>query len=320
MRWALILSLTLATPAVAGEPVLNLPLDCTLGSTCFIQQYTDADSGPGASDYSCGPLSYDGHKGTDIALQSLAAFRAGVDVYPGAPGVVRSVRDGMADHLQGSDGAPDVTDKECGNGVVIDHGDGWETQYCHMKRGSIQVRRGNGVDAQTVLGQVGLSGQTEFPHLHLSVRHDGEIIDPFNPDATFTCGTPERTLWQDTPEYRPGGLIAAGFSDAVPEYAAIKDGTAGAESLPGGAPALVLWAYGYGGHAGDVLKITITGPSGNVLSQEATLDRPLAQYFRAVGRRTPGEGWSAGDYTGTIRLLRDGTEIEQRATVLTITP
>jgi murein DD-endopeptidase MepM/ murein hydrolase activator NlpD len=63
---------------------------------------------------------------------------------------LRGIRNDMADVMQGTPGAPDVTDRDCGNGVVISHDDGWETQYCHMKKGSISVQ-----DAQCVaMGQI----------------------------------------------------------------------------------------------------------------------------------------------------------------------
>jgi len=77
--------LLLAAPAAAGSFLLNPPVDCTLGETCFIQNFVDRDPGPGAADFTCGPMTYDGHKGTDFALPSLAAMRQGVDVLAAAP-------------------------------------------------------------------------------------------------------------------------------------------------------------------------------------------------------------------------------------------
>ena len=80
----------------AAEPFsLDFPVDCTLGETCYIQQYVDHDPGPGARDFTCQGLSYDGHKGTDIALPTLAAMAQGVRVRAAAPGVVRARRDGV---------------------------------------------------------------------------------------------------------------------------------------------------------------------------------------------------------------------------------
>ena len=181
----------LAPPASAFD--LAWPVACALGETCHIQNAVDHDPGPGARDALCGPMTYDGHDGTDIALPTLADQAAGVEVRAAAGGVVRGIRDGMADALQGQPGAPDVAGRECGNGVAIAHPGGWETQYCHMARGSIAVAEGQAVTERTVLGRVGLSGQTEFPHLHLTLRRDGIAVDPFAPDDAATCGAPPAT-------------------------------------------------------------------------------------------------------------------------------
>ena len=59
--------------------------------------------------------------------------------------------------------------------MLIDHGGGWRTQYCHMRQGSVRVRKGDRVRDRQRLGTIGLSGKTEFPHLHLSVRFRGKV-------------------------------------------------------------------------------------------------------------------------------------------------
>lgn len=320
MRIPLAVLCLLAGPATAREPVLTPPLVCDPGAGCYIQQYTDLDPSDGRLDFACNGLVNDGHKGTDFALPSLAMMRAGVDVTASAPGTVRGMRDDMPDIPLDSPDAPDLAGRDCGNGMVIDHGDGWETQYCHLKRGSVAVRSGQRVGIDTVLGQVGLSGATTFPHVHLSVRHDGRVVDPFAPDAApATCDpTPDRTLWLDPPAYRPGGLIAAGFADALPDFAAIEDGTAGRMQVSPTAKALVLWGYVFGGRAGDVLRLSIDGPDGPILTQDVVLDRAQPQLYRAVGRRTPPGGWPVGTYAGTVELRRDGQAVETRPAAVTV--
>jgi len=116
-----------AAPAAAQDLTLGFPADCTPGDGCVIQNHFDHDPGPGFSDFRCGGLGYDGHDGTDIRVPTPADMAA-LDVLAAAPGRVRGVRDGMPDIPQGSPGAPDVAGRDCGNGVVIDHGGGWETQ------------------------------------------------------------------------------------------------------------------------------------------------------------------------------------------------
>lgn len=304
------LVLAAATPAAAETPRFALPVACTLGETCHIQQYPDRDPGPGARDHTCGTLSYDGHKGTDFGLPSLAAQAAGVDVLAAAPGQVIAVRDGMPDVLQGEPDAPDVTGRECGNGVVIDHGDGWESQYCHMETGSIAVTPGERVATGATLGRIGLSGRTEFPHLHLAIRHDGAVIDPSAPGDLDTCGTQAEPLWDGAVPYVAGGILAAGWATAVPDYDAIKAGTAAETDIATDDPALVIWGFAYGGREGDRMRLSFDVPDGPGYDGGDTLPRDQAQFFRAGGRRTPDGGWRPGTYRGTVELLRAGKVVD----------
>ncbi len=310
----------LGSAGVAADLSLAMPVDCALGVDCYVQNYVDRDPGPGVRDVGCGALSYDGHKGTDFALPSFAAMEAGMAVRAAAPGVVRGVRDGMPD--LGLAGTPEdvLAGKDCGNGVVIDHGDGWETQYCHLAEGSVAVARGQRVAVGAKLGEVGYSGRTEFPHLHLSVRHDGAVVDPFGPDmAAFCPGDTEDELWQFPIDYVAGGIVSAGVSTGVPDYAAVKAGTAHRDDLTVAAPALVGWGFAFGGRAGDVLEITLTDPSGGqLIRHEAVVERPQAQFFRAAGKRRPAGGWQAGTWGLTVRLIRDGDDLSRRTRAFTV--
>ena len=313
-------ALTLATPAVARDPILRQPIACTLGETCYIQQYVDHDASSGTSDFRCSKLTYDGHKGTAFGLYSLADQAAGVDVLAAAPGTVVATRNHMPDILSNAPDAPSVDGVECGNGLVIRHGDGWETQYCHMMQDSIIVSKGDRVAADTVLGQVGLSGRTEFPHLHLSVRHRGTVIDPFDADGEISCtNNTETTLWEDPITYVPGGILAVGFSEEVPAFDDIKAGGAHETTLVANAASLVAWGFAYGGQVADTMAITITGPDGTILYEgENMLERNQAQFFRAGGKRLRANAWPTGRYSAIIKLIRDGEILDQSQTEMTV--
>jgi len=75
--------------------------------------------------------------------------------------------------------------------VLINHTDGYSSEYGHMIEGSIRVQRGQQVDASTLLGQVGWTGKTSFgPHTHFEIRKGGKFlrIDGFfNIDAMRQC-------------------------------------------------------------------------------------------------------------------------------------
>lgn len=95
------------------------------------------------------------HGGTDIPLP------LGTEIRPIANGVVSAVWQG---------------NNPGGGGYVvfIDHNiDGQFVQswYAHMLPGSIQVEVGQVVDITTVVGQVGSSGRSTGPHLHLELKN-----------------------------------------------------------------------------------------------------------------------------------------------------
>lgn len=300
------LTLALAPPAGAFE--LVQPVDCALGQTCFIQNYFDHDPGPGVADPTCGPLGYDGHDGTDFAIPTLADMAAGVTVRAAAAGVVRATRDGLPDTGQFPAG------QDCGNGLAITHGDGWETQYCHMKRGSLVVTQGQAVAAGDPLGQVGMSGRAEFPHLHLSLRRNGAKLDPFAPDST-TCGSLSDDLWQGDMPYIGGGILGLGLSPAIPDFAAIKAGTTAPVTAT--SPAMVVWAHLFGQRQGDAITLSIIGPQGEVIASTVPLDRTQARSFRAIGTKAA-SAWPAGTYTATAVLMRAGVALDSATTTVTL--
>lgn len=324
MRAAIAASLlSLASPSLAGDISLQSPIDCALGpgEACYIQNYLDHDPGPGFADFACQRLGYDGHNGTDFALRSFDALSQDVAVQAAAAGTIKAVRDGMADTLY-RDG-DDLQGRDCGNGVVITHAEGWETQYCHLKNGSIAVQPGDRVDPGTRLGAVGLSGRTQFPHVHLSLRKNGSPVDPFAPRPRDTCSedTAADTLWAEPIAYQPGGLLASGFSDRVPDYDTVKQGTAGRKKLGQSSAALVLWGFGFGSRPGDVMTLRIRGPNGiEVFSTKAELTKTQAQYFRAGGRKTQNARWfQPGTYIGIVTLTRGARVLGETTTQVEVT-
>lgn len=63
-----------------------------------------------------------------------------------------------------------------GRWIEIDHGESIKSLYAHM--GKIQVEEGDEVDTDTVLGEVGLTGRTTGPHVHLEVFKGENRINP----------------------------------------------------------------------------------------------------------------------------------------------
>jgi len=67
-------------------------------------------------------------------------------------------------------------DSSSGYYVVVNHGDGFESKYLHMTH--YVVSPGQQVTAGQVLGYVGSTGASTGPHLHFSIKYNGEHVDP----------------------------------------------------------------------------------------------------------------------------------------------
>ncbi len=311
----------LAAPVFADAPRLIQPIDCALGATCYIQNYVDRAPTKGrASDVMCNGLTYDGHKGTDFALHSLQQMHSGVNVLAAATGIVRGMRDEMPDSGLAGVSSKELANRECGNGVIIDHGTGWQTLYCHMKRGSVSVRKGDRVQAGDILGEVGLSGKTEFPHLHLSLLENKRIVDPFEASDDSACGVQGDSYWEVDPGYQAGGVIRTGFADSVPAFERVKSGEAHVNPLPSDAPALVVWGYAFGVRRGDVLELTVTGPENFTFSYKALIKKDQALAFRAAGKKRKHPSWPIGDYVGISKLVRQGEIISSQHVLMKVLP
>lgn len=118
-----------------------------------------------------------------------------------ATGTVARVRDGRRDHgsrhtwpllvwmmtVEGFVRELVGVGSMLGNHVVVEHDDGTYAAYAHLRRGSAPVRAGQRVAAGEKVGEVGNTGNTSEPHLHV------QLMDRARPTAA--AGVP--MLWRD---------------------------------------------------------------------------------------------------------------------------
>jgi len=284
----------------------DLPLKCKLGQNCWVMNYVDHDSSSVVADSACGPRSYDGHKGTDFAVRDMQAMRRGVYVRAIAAGTVRRLRNNVNGHGLKIP-ADQVQGKECGNDVVIRHADGWESQYCHLGRGSIRVKRGDPIARGEPIGQIGMSGRTAFPHVHLSLRKDGQLVDPANGRPVGKgCGIGGKSLFKKSSKirYHRSRLYAAGFAPSVPTGSDIKRDAETPPLIVRDAPAVVFWAAIFGAAKGSRLQLTIIAPDGKKFwTRDVAITRNQAWRMAYIGRkRKAGRRWPSGRYRGVATL------------------
>ncbi|MBZ6075570.1 M23 family metallopeptidase [Microvirga puerhi] len=313
-------------PAASASPSLRWPLDCEAGRSCVVQHYVDHDPGKEAQDYHCGTATYDGHDGTDIRLPSMAAQKRGVAVLATAGGTVLRVRDGVPDVSVAAQGRDRVENIECGNGVLIDLGEGWEAQYCHMAKGSLAVHPGDKVKTGDRLGLVGLSGLTEFPHLHLTIRKDGKVVDPFAYGAEERSCNGGSSLWAEnlgrSLDYEAGHVLNKGFAPGPVTMGAIEAGMAEQDLPTTQSPALVAFVRAINLKGGDQQVLILLDPDGTPVARNDAppLDRTKAQWMMFAGLKRPAGGFRPGLYRAIYKVTREGKPAIEQAFGISLRP
>ena len=141
------ITFTPVRPTTLPEKFIN-PLGGVPYQDWSFINYYDVDPTSGARDFEGGPYAYDGHNGHDITLPNFARMDAGIPIYAAADGVVESVVDGNFDRNM-------EALNQAENSIVINHGNGWETEYVHLAANTITVRVGDVVTAGQLLGLAG---------------------------------------------------------------------------------------------------------------------------------------------------------------------
>ena len=96
------------------------------------------------------------------------AFHKGVDI-PGKPGApIHAIAAGVVIHAGKRSGY--------GRMVEIDHGNGYTTRYAHVAKALVEV--GDRVDRGMVIAEVGSTGRSTGPHLHLELLKNGKQVNP----------------------------------------------------------------------------------------------------------------------------------------------
>lgn len=295
-----------------ADPTFVLPLACTPGEDCWVMNYVDigpADDGV-AIDPMCGSRTYEKSKGTVFALRDIPQMERGVNVVAARDGIIKRVRNGEPDRLATENELKETqkAQKECGNAVLIEHSKDLQTVYCHLKKDSIIVKPGDMVKAGNAIGQVGLSGYTQFPQLHFGITSKGAVVDPFTGlEANETCGTVKKRLWDPlvTIEYQPVKFYNAGFSGILPTLRNIDAGHGRQNTLPTSAAMIAFWSVIFGAEKNDEITMEIAAPDGTIVSRRTIVQQEAStRQLYYTGRKIAEGKWPVGTYTGKITLKR----------------
>ena len=131
------------------------------------------------------PLNTETQSGIQIPIdyiymsQGFHIFHPGIDLASKFGNPVKPIMSGTVEEA----GASYVG---YGNEILINHGGGMESLYAHLSK--INVKKGDVVDMDTIIGLVGSTGHSTGPHLHLEVHKDGIPVNPLTilPSLTNT--------------------------------------------------------------------------------------------------------------------------------------
>jgi len=233
----------------------------------------------GKSDY----LYYDGHDGWDLGLYYEPVLAAA---------------DGSVTYADWA--VPGCSTCSFGQGVRIDHGNGFDTLYGHLWR--LDVARGQHVSRGQVIGISGVTGSATGEHLHFGVYHHAtwEPVDPFG--WSVSGADP----WADD----AGNLWLNGA--ARPPAITLPKVTAGASATgPEDSSIAVSWSSPGTGVTYDVSQYADDGNSATLLSATTATSavvqgQPGHSYWFLVTARTS-LGETDSNSTPTITVFGAGT-------------
>lgn len=316
---------------ISKSPSFSLPIDCIPNENCWVMNYVDMGPDDGKqTDPACMHRTYDGHKGTDFAIYDEITMKQGVNALAAMDGTIKKIRDGEVDQWATQTELEQIKDerKECGNAILIDHNNGLQSIYCHLKQNSIAVKAGQIVKRGDVIGQVGLSGYTKFPHLHFGVLWEGAIIDPFTGQANIKkCEVRKKRLWNKNLvlDYQPLIIQKTGFRNSRPELKQIEHDAKTPPSIPLSSDLFTFWVTLLGVEKEDIITIEIKDPNGKIFAQRV-IKQPStrARQFYYTGRKLSTTKLQEGAYTGSIKVSRTdkqgGTQVWNKSRAILITP
>lgn len=280
-------------------------------------------------DFYCGGLSYDGHTGTDYIAFPFYWHQYQeelVDVVSVSPGyILTKVECQVSEDCSRTGECNDY-----GNYILIDHEDGTQALYAHLKPGTLtHLQKGSYVSQGTLLGKIGFSGNSlSGPHLHLELFHraifsgDYESYDPY----VSSCITHDATRLMhrnESQEYKYTDLLSLTSHGRVPQW---KSYCSQSEELPFFKNEFLIEDSVYFVVAardlrkGDRIVTQLKSPSGNIVTtwsrdlREITgnnnIDHIAAGYARMSYKFNPSD--ENGEWTVLSTIFDENNRVKGR--------
>lgn len=103
--------------------------------------------------------------------QGYKFFHPGLDLDGQTGDLIKPIKSGFVDKVE-------YSTVGYGKHVIVDHGNNLKSLYAHLS--VINIKEGDSVTTDTVLGKMGTTGRSSGDHLHLEVRDHGIPINPLS--------------------------------------------------------------------------------------------------------------------------------------------
>ena len=103
--------------------------------------------------------------------QNYKFFHPGLDLDGKTGDLIKPIKKGKVEVVE-------FSNVGYGNHIIIDHGNNLKSLYAHLSK--IDVKEGDEVTTDMVLGKMGDTGDSTGDHLHLEVRDHGIPINPLS--------------------------------------------------------------------------------------------------------------------------------------------
>jgi murein DD-endopeptidase MepM/ murein hydrolase activator NlpD len=103
-------------------------------------------------------------------------FHSGTDIAAPMGTPIKAIGGGVATNV-GWDPAKDPRGRPwLGMRTILNHGGGWQSYYGHQSE--YRVKEGTRVSEGQTIGLVGSTGASTGPHLHLTIKNNGKLVNP----------------------------------------------------------------------------------------------------------------------------------------------
>ena len=103
--------------------------------------------------------------------QGYKFFHPGIDLDGATGDTIKAIKKGKVETVE-------YSNVGYGKHVIVDHGSNLKSLYAHFSK--INVKVGDEVTTDTVLGEMGSTGRSTGDHLHLEVRDHGIPVNPLS--------------------------------------------------------------------------------------------------------------------------------------------